>query len=178
MRSYHWPRQQWLERSLVGLWDPGAFVVVQSLSCVWLFVTPWTAACQASLFFTMPWSLLKLMSIESVMPPNHLILCCPLLLLSIVSASGSFSVSQLFSSGGQNTGASASASVLPMNIQGWFPLGLTGVISVQSKRLSRVFSNTTVWRPQFFGTRPFLLSSFHICIWLLGKPKFWLNGLL
>ena len=73
MRSYHWPRQQWLERSLVGFWDPGAFVVVQSLSCVWLFVTPWTAACQASLSFTIPWSLLKLRSIESVMPskPSH-----------------------------------------------------------------------------------------------------------
>ena len=168
MRSYHWPRQQWLEQSLVGLWDPGAFVVVQSLSCVWLFVTPWTAACQASLSFTIPWSLLKLMSIESVMPsPSLLSPSSPAFNLS--QHQGLFhwltSLHQV-----QGIGATASASVLPMNIQGWFPLGLTGVISLQSKRLSRVFSSTIVWRPQFFGARPFLLSSFHICIWLLGKP--------
>ena len=90
-------------------------------------------------------SLLKLMSIESVMPSNHLILCCPLLLLpSTFPTSGSFQMSQLFTSRGQSTGVLASASVLPMNIQDWFPLGLTGLISLQSKGLSRVFSNTTV----------------------------------
>ena len=86
-------------------------VAVQSLSCVQLFVTPRTAAHQAPLSFTISWSLLKFMSIELVMPSNHLILCRPFLLLpSIVPASG-----------GQSIGASASASVLPMNIQGWFP---------------------------------------------------------
>ena len=84
------------------------------------------------------------MSIELVIPSNHVILCCPLLLPSIFPASGSFSVSQLFVSGSQSIGASASGSVLPMNIQSWFPLGLTGLISLQSKRPSRIFSNTTV----------------------------------
>ena len=100
--------------------------VVQSLSHVQLFKTPWTAACQASLSFTISWSLLKLMSIESMMPSNHLILCHFLLLqVSIFPTSGSFPMSQIFASGGQNIGTSASASVLPINIQGLFLLGLT-----------------------------------------------------
>ena len=91
---------------------------VQSFSCVQLFATPWTATCQASLSNTSSQSLLKLMSIELVMPSNHLILCCPLLLLpSIFPASGSFPVSQFFASGGQSIGVSPSTSVLPMNIQ-------------------------------------------------------------
>jgi len=107
---------------------------VQSLSLVWLFATPWTAARQASLSITNSQSLLKLMSIESVMPSNHLILCHPLLFPpSVFKASGSFPVSQFFASGGQSIGVSASASVLPMNIQDWFPLGWTGWISLQSK---------------------------------------------
>ena len=101
---------------------------------------------------------LKLKSIESVMPSNHLILCHPLLLLhSIFPSIRVFSVSQFFPSGGQSIGASASASVLPMNIQGWFPLGWTGWISLQSKGLSRVFSNTTVQKHQFFGTQLFFI---------------------
>ena len=92
-----------------------------------------------------PWSLLKLMSIESVIPSNHLILCCPFFSCpQSFPTSGSFSMSQFFTSGGHSVGASASASVLPMNIQNWFPLGLTGLISLQSKGLSRFFSNTTV----------------------------------
>ena len=123
---------------------------VQSLSHVWLFVTPWTAARQASLSITNSWSLLKPMSIESVMPSYHLILCCPLLLLpSIFPASGSFQMSQLSASGGQSIGVSASASVLPMNTQDWFSLGWTGWISSQAKGLSRVFSNTTVQKHIF-----------------------------
>ena len=90
---------------------------------------------------TNSWSLLKLMSIESVMPSNHLILFHPLLLLpSIFPELGSFPMSQFFALSGQSIGASASASVLSMNIQDWFPLGLTGLISLQSKGLSRVFS--------------------------------------
>ena len=117
---------------------------VQSLSCVRLFVTPWTAAHQDSLSIINSQSLLKLMSIESVMPSNHLILCCPLSShLQSFPASGSFQMSQLFPAGGQSTGVSASASVLPMNIQDQFPLGWTGWISLQSTGLSRVFSNTT-----------------------------------
>ena len=93
--------------------------------------------CQASLSFTISQSLLKLMSIESVMPSNHLILCCPLLLLpQSFPASGSFQMSQFFVSSGQSIWASVS--VLPMNIQGWFPLGLTGLISLQSKGLKNL----------------------------------------
>ena len=92
------------------------------------------------------------MSIKSVMPSNHLILCYPFFFLLSFPAPGSFSVSWLFASGGQSTGASASASVLPGNIQDWFPLGLTGCISLQSKGLSRVFSNTTGQNYQFFYT--------------------------
>ena len=132
------------------------FNSVQSLSCVRLFATPWTAACQAFLSITNSWSLLKLMSIDLVMPSNHLIFCRPLLLPpSIFSTSGSFPMSQFFTSGGQSTGVSASASVLPMNIQDWFPLGWTGLISLQSKKFSRVFSNTTVQKHQFFGAQLF-----------------------
>ena len=114
---------------------------VQLLSHIWLIVTPWTTACQASLSFTISQSLLKLMSIESVMPSSHLILYCPLLLLpSIFLSIRVFSNSQLFASGGQSIGVSASTSVLPRNIQGLFPLGLTDLMSLLSKGLSRVFS--------------------------------------
>ena len=121
------------------------FSSVQSLSRVRLFVTPWIAAHQASLSITNSQSPPKLMSIESVMPSSHLILCCPLLSCpQSLPASGSFSMSQLFASGGQSTGVSASASVLPMKTQDWSPLEWTGWISLQSKGLSRVFSNTTV----------------------------------
>ena len=109
-------------------------VVVHLLSCVWLFVTPWTAACQASLSFTVSQSLLKFMYIESVMPSNHLILCLTLSsCLQSFPASGSFPKSRLSVSGGQSIGASAWASTLPVNIQGWFPLRLTGLISLLSK---------------------------------------------
>ena len=97
------------------------FSSVQLFSCVRLFVTPWTAACQASLSFTISQSLLKLMSIELLMPSNHLILCCPILFLPsifLIIILTYFPISRLFASGGQNIGASASASVLPMNIQG------------------------------------------------------------
>ena len=84
-------------------------------------------------------------------------------------APGSFPVSQLFTQVSQRTGASASASVLPMNIQGWFPLGLTGLISLQSKGLLRVFSSTTIRKHQFFGTQLSLWSNFHTHTWLLEK---------
>ena len=119
-------------------------VVVQLLSCVWYFATPWTAAHQTLLFSTISWSLLKFMSIRLVMLSNHLILCCPFsFYLQSFPASGSFPVNQLFASGGQRIGVSASAPILPMNIQGWFPLGLTGWISSQSKGLLRVFSSNS-----------------------------------
>ena len=124
------------------------------LLCCSFFVTPWTAARQASLSITNSQSLLKLTSIELVMPSNHLILCSPSLNHLIPFShfqsfpeSGSFQMSQFFTSGGQSIGASVSA----MNIQDQYPLGLTGLISLQSRGLSRVFSNTTVPKHQFFG---------------------------
>ena len=127
---------------------------VQSLSHVQLFSTPWNTARQASLYITNSRNLPKLMSIESVMPYNHLILCHPLLLLpSIFPASGSFQITQVFASDGQSIGVSASTSVLPMNTQDWSPLEWTSWTSLQSKGLSRVFSNTTVQKYQFFGTQ-------------------------
>ena len=124
------------------------FSLAQSFSCVWLFATPWTTAHQASLSITNSWSLLTLMSFELVMPSSHLTLCRPLLFLP---SSGSFQMSQLFTSGGQIIGVAIS--VLPMNTQDWSPLGWTGWISLQSKGLSRVFSNTTVQKHQFFGAQ-------------------------
>ena len=83
-------------------------------------------------------------------------------------------MSHLFESGSQNVGASASASLLPTNIQSWFPLGLIGLTSLQSKGLSRVFSSATVWKHQFFSTQPSLQSNSYICTWLLEKPWLWL----
>ena len=109
------------------------FSSVQSLSHARLFAFPWTAAHQASLSITNSWSLLKLMSIEL---SNHLILCHPFFCLQSFPAAGSFQMSQFFTSGGQSIGVSASTSVLPMNIQDWFPLKWTGWISLQSKGLS------------------------------------------
>ena len=137
-------------------------------------LTPWNAAHQASLSTTNSWSLLKLMSIESVMPSNHLILYCPLLLPSfnLSQHQGFFQWVDSSHQGGQSIGASASASVLLMNIQGWFPLGLTGFISIKSKGLSRVFSSTIVWKRQFFGAQPFLWSNSHISTWLLENHSF------
>ena len=283
--------------------------ILFSLSHVWPFATPWTVARQASLSFNISRSLLKLMSIESVMPSNHLLLCCPLLLLpslfrsirvfpkesplctrwptywskriritksktlvtanagkdvdqqnliccwysgtatledtlenwtygktfyrtkhiltavvlshqvmsnscnpmdcstpgfpvlhhpevwpsscplsrwchptissSVIlfsycpqshPASGSFPMSQLFASGGQSIGTLASVSVLPMNTQGWFPLRLTGLISLLSKGLSRVFSSITDGKHQFFSTQPSLSALTSVCTWLLERP--------
>ena len=119
-----------------------------------------TVACQASLSFTISWNLLKLMSIELVMPSNNLILCRPFSsCLQSFPASGSFPVSQLITSGGQSVGALASASVLPMTIQGWFASGLTGLISLLSKGLSRVFLSTTILKYQFFGAQLSLWSN-------------------
>ena len=97
---------------------------------------------------------LNLTSIKSVMKSNHLILCLPLSsCLQSFPPSGFFQMSQFFASGGQSIGVSASASVLPMNIQNWFPLGLTGLISLQSKGLSRAFSYTTVQKHKFFSAQ-------------------------
>ena len=137
-----------------------------SLSHVRLFVTPCTAARQASLSFTVSNSCPLSRWCHSAISCSVTPFSCP----QSFSTSGSFPTSQLFPSGGQSIGASASASVLPMNIQSWFLiwfLGLTDLISLLSKGLSRVFSNATVWKHQFFGTQP---SLWHIHTWLLEKP--------
>ena len=133
---------------------PWPYNSVQSLSHVRLFVTPWTAAHQATLSITSSRDLLKFMFIESMTPSNHLILCQSLLLPpSIFPALGYFPVSQLLASGGQSIWVSASASIRLMNIQDWVLLGLTGLICLQSKGLSRVFPNTTVQKHHLFDAQ-------------------------
>ena len=123
-------------------YDPDMVVVVQSLSRVWLFATPWTAVHEASLCIINSWSLLKLMSIESWWHPtiSSSVVLFPSCLQSF-PASGSFQMSQFFTSSGQSIGASASAAVLLMNIQDLFPLGLTGLITLQSKGLSSLLQH-------------------------------------
>ena len=152
-----------------------ALVVVQLLSLIWLLVTPWTAACQGSLSFTISWSLLKFISIELVMLSNHLLLYCLLLLLpSIFPSISVFSNELTLHIRDQNIGASTwlflNNNNLPMIIQGWFPLRLTGLISLQSKELSKVFSSTTTQKHQFFGAQPSLWSNSSIHMWLLEIP--------
>ena len=142
--TVHWQKDSWTTKAV------RKFSLVQSLSGVQLFEIPRTIPIQASLSITNSWTLLKLMSIKSVTLSNHLILCPPLLLTSILPSFRVFSKSQFFASGNQSIEASASVSVLPGNIQDWFPSGLTGLISLLSKGLSRGFSNTTVKKHQFF----------------------------
>ena len=147
------------------------FSSILSLSQVRLFATPWTAARKATLSITNSWSSLKLMSIElwchpaissSVVPFSS----CP----QSLPASGSFPVSQLFAWVSQSFGVSALASFLPKKSQGWSPLKWTGWISLQSKGLSRVFSNTTFEKHQFFGAELSSQSNSHIHTWPLEKP--------
>ena len=147
-----------------------SYVYPQLLSPVRLFATRWTAACQASLPITNSRSLLKLMSIESIRHPTIFSSVIPFSsCLQSFPASGSFPVSQFFVSGGQSIGASASVSVLPVNIQDWFPLGLTDLISLLSKTLSRVFSKTTVQKHPFFDTQLSLQYDYHSHTWLLER---------
>ena len=137
-------------------------VMIQSLSCIQLFVIPWTAAHQASPSFTISW--------------NHW--CYPIMASSVITffclqsfpESESFPVSQFFASSGQIIEASSLASLFPMNIKGWFPLGLTGLVSLQSKGLSRIFCSTTVEKHKFFSYEPCLWSNSHLHPWLLEKP--------
>ena len=166
-----WVLPSWPKNHPKGLpLDTITFSSLQSLSHVWFFATPWTAAHQASLSITNSWSLPKLMSIESVMPSNHLILCCPLLLPpSIFPSNRVFSNESVLHMRWPKYWISASPSVLPMNIQDWFPLGRTGLI-LQSKGLSRVFSSTTVQKHQFFSAQLSSQSNSHIHTWPLGKP--------
>ena len=129
------------------------FSSVQLLSHVPLFVTPWTAARQASLFITNSWSLPNSCPLSQWCHPtiSSSVVPIPSSCLQSFPASGSFPMSQFFLSGGQGIGVSASASILPKYTQDWSPLGWTGWISLKSKGLSKVFSNTTVLKHQFFG---------------------------
>ena len=146
-------------------------MVVQLLN-VSDYVTLWTAACKASLSSTISQSLLKLMSIELAILSNHLILCCPLLLLlSIIPSIRVFSNDLgLCIRWPKYWSFSFSASVLPKNIQGCLPFGLIGLISLLSTRVSVVFSSTTGWKHQFFGDQSSFWSNSHIHTWLLEKP--------
>ena len=150
------------------------FSSVKSLRHVWLFATPWTTARQASLSITNSRSSLKLMSIKSVMPSSHLILCRPLLLLPPIPPSirvlSNESILHMrwpkYWSFSFRISPSKEDPGLPKNT----PLGWTGWISLQSKGLSRVFSNTTVQKHQFFGAQLSSQSNSHIHTWLLEKP--------
>ena len=145
---------RWILKIWKGLTSIDVISSVHLFSYVWLFVTPWTAARQGSLSIT------NTPRVDSNSCPSCW-WCHPNISSSVVpfsrlqsfTASGSSPMSWFFSSGGQNNGVSASASVIPMNIQDWFPLGLAGLISLQSEGHSRVFSNTTVQKHQFFGSQ-------------------------
>ena len=119
--------------------------------------------------FINAWSLLRFMSIESGMLSNHLTLSSPFPFAFNLSQHQDLFQSWLFASDGQSTGASASALILPMNIQGWFCLGLTGLISLNSMGLSRVFSSTTIQNHKFFGAQSSSWSNSHTCTWPLEK---------
>ena len=147
------------------------FSSVQSLSRVRLFVTPWISAHQASLSITNSRSSLRFTSIKSLMPSSHLILCRSLLLLpSIFPGIKIFSNEWALRIRWPKDWSFSFSVVLPMNIWGWFPLGWTVLISLQSTGLSRVFSNTTVQKHQFLGTQLSSRSNSHIRTWLLEKP--------
>ena len=170
----------WVETGYSNSWEPSyssdiicGFVVVQLLTCIWFFVTPWTAACQASLSFTISWSLLKLMSTKAVMPSNHLIFCGPLLLLPSI-----FPSIRVFSSESALCIRwpkywSFSFSISPSNEYSGlmsFRMERKSDPTLQSKGLSRVFSNTTVQKHQFFGAQLSSQSNSRIHTWPLEKP--------
>ena len=162
---------QWLSLKTQLVVYSVQFSSFQSLSHVRLFATPWITACQASLSITNFWSSFRFVFIESVMPSaiSSSVVpfsSCP----QSLPASKSFPISQLFTWGGQSTGASALASFLPKKSQGWSPSERTCWISLQSKGLSRVFSNTTLQKYQFFSAQPSSQSNSHIHTWLLEKP--------
>ena len=156
--------------SKITFMNLGFLLLFSHLSCVWLFVTSRKAAHQASLSFTSPracsnsW-LLSWWCHPNTSPSVTPFSSCP----QSFPIARSFPMSWLFTSGGQSTGASASASVLPMNIQGWFPLGLTSLISLLSKGVSRVFSSITIWKHQFFSAQP------SHCPTLTSVRDFWKN---
>ena len=151
------------------------FVAVQLLSCVWLCDPMHPIACQASWSFSVSQNLLKLMSIESVMPSNRLILCHPIFPLpSIFPSIRVFSNESVLHIRWPKYW-SFSFSISPSNdIQEWFPLGWTDLISLLSSELSRVFSSTAFQKQQFFSAQPSLWSISHICTQLPEKPQLWL----
>ena len=145
----------------------------QSLSRVQLFATQWTAARQPPCPSPTPGVYSNSSPLSQWCHPTISSSVSPFSSrLQPFPASGSFQMSQLFASGGQSIGVSASPSVLPMNIQDWFPLELTGWIPLLSKGLSRIFSNTTVWKHQFFSTQLSLWSNSHTHTWLLENHSF------
>ena len=159
------------------MWDYVFFSSIQLLSRIQLFVTPWITGCQGSLCITNSQSSLKIMSIESVMPSNHLILCCPLLPPSVFPSIMVFSSESVLLISWPKYW-SFSFSISPSNENSglisfrldWFHLGWTDWISLQSKELSRVFSNTTVQKHHFFGAQLSSYSNSHIHTWPLEKP--------
>ena len=152
------------------------FSSVQSLSRVQFFATPRITACQASLPITNSQGPYKHMTIESVMPSSHLILCRPLLLLPPIPPSiRVFSNESVLHIKWPKYWSFSFSIVLPMNIHCWIPLGLTGLISLLPKGFPRVFSNTTVQKHQFFGTQLSLWNNSHIHTWPLEKPYLWLD---
>ena len=157
------------------------FSSVQLLSRLRLFVTPWSAAWQAGLpvHHQVPESTQTHVHwVSDAIKPSHPLSSPSPPALNLSQHQGSFQMSQLFASSGQSVGVSASTSVLPMNTQDWSPLGWTGWNTLQSKGLSRVFSNTTVQKHRFFSAQLSLQSNSHIHSWLLEKPQPWLDGLL
>ena len=149
---------------------PCSFSSVQSLSRFWLFANPWTQHARPPC--PSPTARVYSNSCPLIQwcHPTISSSVIPFSCLQSYPTSGSFPMTRLFSSHGQSIGVSASTSVHPVNIHNLFPLGLTGWISSQSKGFSRVFSNTTVWKHQFFSTQPSLWSNSHIHTWLLEKP--------
>ena len=165
---WHW---SWDRSCFRGMEKPVQFSSVQSLSHVRLFVTPWIEAHKASLSITDSQTSIKLMPLSWWCHPTISSLVIPFSShIQSFPASGSFQMSQFFAWGGQSIGVSASTPVLPKNTQDWSPLRWPGWISLQSKGLSRVFSNATVQKHQFFGTQLSSQFNSHIHTWLLEKP--------
>ena len=186
LSSWVYPRGKWISPMLTCHTPQTGYLqliftvhhslcVVQPLSCVQLFVIPWVAAFQASLSFTIFWNLLKLVHwVSDAIQPS--VLCCPLLLPPSIFPSVRVFSNESVLCIRWPSWASASAWVLPMNIQEWFSLGLTGVIFLLSKGRSRVFSSTAVQKLQFFGAQPSLWSNSHIHTCLQQKSYLWLYG--
>ena len=150
----------------------GNFSPVQLLSNVQLFATPWTAACWASPSITNSWSLFKLMSIELVMPSNHLILCLPLLLLPSIT----FPMNQFFTSGSQSIGVSISESVLPTNIQDWFPFKTDWLDLLSVQRAFKSLLQHHSSKASILCCSAFFIVQLSYPYLTTGKPQLWLDG--